>query len=80
MVKRHLGFLVGFGYVWALWFNQVDLHSSVVLLSLPLWLVLAGRAAGFYCLLLFLVWYAPGWRLRLVELVRSIIESEDQNV
>jgi hypothetical protein len=80
MVKLQLLFPVGFCYVWALWFFQGDLHSSVVLVSLPLWLVLAARAAGFYALLLFAAWYAPQLRLWLCELVCQVVESEREDV
>jgi hypothetical protein len=80
MVKLQLLFPVGFCYVWALWFFQSDLHSSVVLVALPLWLVLVFRAAGFYALLLFAARYAPQFRLWLCELVRQVVESEHENV
>jgi hypothetical protein len=80
MRKLELLFLVGFGYVWALWFNQGDLHSPVPLVVLPLWIWLILRAACFYVLLLFLAVYAPGWRLWLAGRVRQLIESEDWNV
>lgn len=77
MVKLTLAFLVGFVYVWALWFNQGDLHSSVALVSVPLWLALALRAGGFWALLVFASEYAPALRLWLCELVGQVIESED---
>jgi hypothetical protein len=77
VVKLQLLFVVGFGYVWALWFNQGDLHSSVPLVVLPLWIYIAVRAAGFYVLLLFLAHYLPGLRLWLVELVWSVVEGEE---
>jgi hypothetical protein len=78
--KLELLFLVAFGYVWALWFYQNDLHSSVPLVVLPLWLWLILRAGSFYALLLFLAFYAPGWRLWLLGRVRQLLESEDWNV
>jgi hypothetical protein len=80
VVKLHLAFLVGFGYVWALWFNQGALHSSVPLVVLPLWLWLILRAASFWGLLVFLAYYTPALRLWLLGLVRQLIESEDLNV
>lgn len=80
MVKLTLAFPVGFVYVWCLWFNQGDLHSSVALVSVPLWLALALRAASFWALLVFLSFYAPACRLWLLGLVRQVVESEAENV
>jgi len=77
MRKLELAFLVSLGYVWALWFNQNELHSLVPLVVLPLWIWLILRAAGFYGLLLFLAFYAPIWRLWLLGEVRGIVERED---
>lgn len=77
MVKLFLAWVVGFGYVWCLWFNQSSLGSSVALVSVPLWVALLLRAGSFYALLLFLAVYAPGLRLWLLDQVRQVIESED---
>ena len=80
MRKLELAFLVGFCYVWALWFYQSDLHSSVSLVSFPLWFVLLLRAGGFYGLLVFLSFYTPVLRWWLLGLVRQVVESEDWDV
>jgi hypothetical protein len=80
VVKMTLAFPVGFVYVWALWFYQSDLHSSVALVSVPLWIALALRAASFYGLLVFLAVYAPVLREWLLAWVRQVVESEDRNV
>jgi len=75
-----LAFPVGFVYVWCLWFNQGDLHSSVALVAVPLWLAIALRAAGFWCLLVFAARYAPELRCWLLGLVQDVVESEAENV
>jgi uncharacterized membrane protein len=80
MVKLTLAFLVGFVYVWALWFYQSDLHSSVALVSAPLWVALALRAVSFWGLLVFLAIYMPVLREWLLAWVRQVVESEDRNV
>jgi len=79
MRKFQLAFLVVFGYVWALWFNQADLHSSVSIV-LPLWFALALRAASYYGLLVYLAYYLPSVRLWLLGLVRQVVESEHWDV
>lgn len=76
MVKLTLAFPVGFCYVWALYFNQAELHSLVALVSVPLWVALALRAASFWVLLVFAAWYAPAAKLWLLDQVRTVVESE----
>lgn len=80
MVRLTLAFPVGFCYVWALYFNQAALHSSVPLVSVPLWVALALRAISFWGLLVFAAWYAPAAKLWLLGLVRDVVESEDLDV
>lgn len=77
MVKLQLAFAVGFVYVVVLWLYQASLHSSVALLVVPLWLLLALRCASAYVLLLFLAYYLPQLRLWLLGQVRRIVESEE---
>lgn len=77
MVKLTLAFAVGFVYVVVLWLYQSDLHSSISLLVLPLWLLIAVRCCAAYVLLLFLAYYLPQLRLWLLGQVRRIVESED---
>jgi hypothetical protein len=77
MVKLQLAFAVGFAYVVALWFYQSDLHFSVVLVVLPLWVLIAFRCVSAYVLLLFLAYYLPQMRLWLLDQVRRIAEQED---
>ena len=80
MVKLTLAFPVGFVYVWCLWFNQGDLHSSVALVSVPLWVAFALRAVSFWGLLVFLAFYMPVLREWLLGLVRQVVESEREDV
>lgn len=80
MRKLELLFLVGFGYVWALWYYQNDLHTSVPLVVLPLWIWLILRAGSFYGLLVFLSFYTPQLRAWLLGRVRQLIESEGWDV
>jgi len=77
MVKLTLAFAVGFAYVAALWIYESDLQSSVPLLVVPLWFLIALRCAGAYGLLLFLAYYLPSLREWLLALVRGIAERED---
>jgi len=77
MVKLTLAFAVGFAYVAALWIYQGDLHSSVPLLVVPLWFLIALRCASAYGLLLFLAYYLPSLREWLLGQVRGIVERED---
>jgi hypothetical protein len=77
VVKLQLAFAVGFVYVVALWFYQSDLHSSVALVVLPLWFLIALRCASAYGLLVFLAYYLPQLRVWLLRQVRGIVERED---
>jgi len=76
VVKLTLAFPVSGLYIWLLWSNQADLHSSVALVSCPLWFALALRAGSLFSLLLFLAVYAPAAKIWLLGLVQSVIESE----
>ena len=77
MVKLQLAFAVGFVYVVALWIYQASLHSSVALVVLPLWVLIALRCASAYVVLLFLAYYLPQLRLWLLGQVRRVVEQED---
>jgi hypothetical protein len=80
MRKLELLGLVGFFYVGSLWINQNDLHSSVPLLVVPLWIWLILRAAGYYAALLFLTYYSPRALDYLHQLVDRIVAEEDWDV
>ena len=77
MVKLTLAFAVGSCYAVALYLNQGALHSSVPLLSVPLWFLLALRCASAYGVLLFLARYLPQLRIWLAGCLRRIAESEE---
>lgn len=77
MVKLQLAFAVGFVYAVVLWLYQGALHSSVALLVVPLWFLIALRCASAYALLLFLAYYLPQLRVWLLGQVRRIVEQED---
>jgi hypothetical protein len=77
MIKLELALVVGFCYAVALYLHQGALHSSVPLLVVPLWFLIALRCASAYAALLFLARYLPQLRIWLLVRVRRIVESEE---